>query len=131
MVKVKAYCKDYSKQDVQDAIKYLHAGHTKNIHLVAKKFGVKYGTLWNHYLGLNNAANWSQETRQYLTDAEEAILCDWIEHRSETGRPLSKRTLLQRVKKVIEKKPSSKWYQRFLKRHPRLWLRKPSGLDPK
>jgi hypothetical protein len=44
MVRAKAYRKAYSEKDVQDAIEYLHAGHTKNIKLVANKFGIKYGT---------------------------------------------------------------------------------------
>jgi hypothetical protein len=79
MVRAKAYHKTYSEKDVQDAIEYLHAGHAKDIKLVANKFGVKYGTLRNHYLGLNNAANQSQESQQHLTDAEEIALCDWIE----------------------------------------------------
>jgi hypothetical protein len=120
MVRAKAYRKAYSEKDVQDAIEYLHTGHTKNIKLVANKFGIKYGTLRNCYLGLNTAANQSREPQQHLTDAEEIALCDWIKYQSETGQPLSKRTLLQKVKKVIETKPSSKWYRLFLKQHPRL-----------
>ena len=66
-----------------------------------------------------------------LTSIVSRIAHDWIEHRSETGHPLSKRSLLQKVEKVIGKKPSSKWYRRFLKHHPELCLGKPSGLDPK
>lgn len=61
MVKAKAYCKSYSEKDVKDTIKYLHAEHTKEIKLAAKIFGVKYGTLCNHYLGLHDVANRSQE----------------------------------------------------------------------
>jgi hypothetical protein len=80
MVRAKAYRKAYSEKDAQDAIEYLHAGHTKNIKLVTNKFGVKYDTLHNRYLGLNTAANQSQEPRQHLTDAEKIALCDWIEY---------------------------------------------------
>ncbi|KIM88253.1 hypothetical protein PILCRDRAFT_252008 [Piloderma croceum F 1598] len=69
--------------------------------------------------------------KQHLTDTEEHVLCDWIEYRSETGCPLSKRVLLRKVEEVIGKKPSRKWYRRVLKRHPHLRLGKPSGLDPK
>jgi hypothetical protein len=111
MVRAKAYHKAYSEKDVQDAIEYLHAGHTKNIKLVTNTFGVKYGTLHNCYLGLNTAANQSQEPQQHLTNAEEIALCNWITYQSETGQPLSKRTLLQKVKNVIKMKPSSKWYK--------------------
>jgi hypothetical protein len=35
MVRVKVYCKLYTKQDVQKALNYLHVGHTKNVSLVA------------------------------------------------------------------------------------------------
>lgn len=131
MVKAKVYRKKYTEKDIQHAIDYLQAGHTKNVSLAADKFHVPHCTLRNRWLGLHGPANHSQESRQYLTEAEECTLCDWIEHRSETGRPLSKKSLLQKVEKVAGKKPSSKWYRRFLKCHPELQLGKPSGLDPK
>ena len=121
----------YTEDDVQAAIAHYKAGHSSNISHVADKFGVKYSTLQNHLRGIHGPANHSQGDKQHLTDTDEHMLCNWIEFQSETGCPLSKRTLLHKVEEVIGKKPSQKWYMRFLKRHPHLRLCKPSGLDPK
>jgi hypothetical protein len=93
----KAYRKAYSEKDIQDAIEYLHAGHTKDIKCVTNKFGIKYGIFHNHYLGLNTAANQSQEPWQHLTDAEDIALCDWIKYSSETGQPLNFYRKLKRL----------------------------------
>jgi hypothetical protein len=47
MVRAKVYRKSYTEQDVQNALDYLRAGHTKNVSLAADTFGVKCGTLHN------------------------------------------------------------------------------------
>jgi len=131
MPKGKIYRRPWTEQNIQDAIDYLRAGHTKNVTKVAAKFSVPRYTLRNRWLGLHAPARRAHERRQHLTNAEEHVLCDWIEHRSDIARPLNKRTLIRKVERIIGRKPSPKWYRRFLKRHPELRLGKPSGLDPK
>jgi hypothetical protein len=131
MVKAKVYRKSYTEQDVQNALDYLHAGHTKNVSLAADTFGVKRGTLRNRWFSYSVPANKSQASRQHLTPTEESTLCEWIVHQSAIGQPLHRKSLLQRVSELLGRKPSKHWYQRFLKRHPHLRLGKPSGLDPK
>ena len=122
--------KTYTEDDVQAAIVYYRAGHCCNISQIADKFGVKRGTLCNRLQGIHGPASHSQQDKQLLTGAEEHVLCDWIEYRSETGHPLSKQTL-HKVEEVLGAKPSPKWYKRLPKRHPHIQLGKPSGLDPK
>jgi len=131
MAKAKVYHKSYTEKDVQDAIDYLHSAPKKNLVYAANHFGVKYGTLRNRWLRLSLPAHKSQTARQYLTDAEEDTLCEWIAHQSSIGQPLHRKTLMHRVHELVGKTPSKQWYRRFLSRHPDLRLGKPSGLDPK
>jgi len=79
----------------------------------------------------SSAVKRAHERRQHLSNVEEQVLCDWIELCSDVARPLNKRTLLQKVQRIIGVRPSPKWYQKFLKQHPEVQLSKPSGLDPK
>lgn len=53
-----------------------------------------------------------------------------MEHRSATGRPLSKRSLNFKLEKIIGFRPGKRWITKFLSRHPTIRLGKPSGLDP-
>lgn len=131
MTKAKVYRKLWTENALQDAINYIRAGHTTQYSKAAKKFQVPYYTLRNRYLALNDNARHAHEHQQLLCDVEEHVLCDWIEHRSDITRPLGKRTLLRKVEQITKKKPSQTWYRRFLRRHPEIWLGKPSGLDPK
>ena len=131
MVRVKVYRKSYTEQNVQKALSYLCAGHTKNVSLAADIFGVKRGTLRNRWLGHSVPANKSQASRQNLTPTEETTLCEWIVHQSAIGQPLGRKALLHRVSELLGRKPSRFWYRRFVKWHPDLRLGKPSGLDPK
>jgi hypothetical protein len=110
MVRVKVYCKSYSEQDVQNTLDYLRAGHTKNVLLAADTFGVKRGTLHNHWLGHSVPANKSQASRQHLTATEEITLCEWIVHQSAIGQLFSQKTLLYRVSEHLGRKPAKHWY---------------------
>ena len=82
MVRVKVYCKSYIEKDVQNALGYLCAGHTKNVSLTADIFGVMCSTLCNHWLGHSVPAKQSQVSQQHLTPTEEITLCEWIVHQS-------------------------------------------------
>ena len=110
MVRVKVYCKSYIEKDVQNALGYLCAGHTKNVSLTANIFGVMCSTLCNHWLGHSVPAKQSQASRQHLTPTEEITLCEWIVHQSAIGQPLNRNTLLHRVSELLGRKPSKRWY---------------------
>lgn len=132
MTKAKVYRKPrYSPEDLRDALNYLKSGSSRNVHAVAKKFNVPRSTLRDRFLGLHESAHASHEKHQLLSNEAEEALCQWMEHLSEQGRPISKRTILRYVEHASGTRPSKRWYRRFLARHPDIKLGKPSGLDPK
>src|SRR5882762_7195347 len=90
MPKAKFYRRTWTEKDLQDAIDYLRSGHTKNLSLAADKHNVPCTTLCNRWLGLHGPAQCAHEHQQHLNDTKEHVLCEWIEHRSQTGRPLNK-----------------------------------------
>ena len=61
MPRGKVYCKPWTEKDIQDAIDYLRAGHTKNVTKIAAKFSVPHHTLHNHWLHLHAPAWWAHE----------------------------------------------------------------------
>lgn len=70
--------------------------------------------------------------RQYLSPSQESTLADWCTHLAAAAKPLSYdgvRTMATKIKGG--KPPSRRWYEGFLRRHPELKARKPTGLDPK
>jgi hypothetical protein len=132
MVKAKVHRgKAYSEKDLQKALDCLSSGESTNVSAVARQFHVQAGTLRNRWLGLHGSSTRAHEQQQLLDHVEEEALCDWIEHRSDIGKPFCKQTLLKRVKSICGKQPSKKWYRSFLGRHPDIKLGRPSGLDPK
>ncbi|CAB3252107.1 unnamed protein product [Arctia plantaginis] len=74
-----------------------------------------------------------------LTKGEEDILEKWILALSERHIPLTKDSLLDSVQKIIidqnrpnpftNNRPSKKWFQSFMKRHPNLTQRVPDNLS--
>ncbi|KAI0054958.1 hypothetical protein BV25DRAFT_1765199, partial [Artomyces pyxidatus] len=83
-----------------------------------KQYGVPRSTLRDRLFQIHGAASTAHEGQQLLNRDEEQALVDWAEHLSDQGRPLSKRTLVAKVKKLCGIRPSKKWYHRFLLRHP-------------
>jgi hypothetical protein len=123
--------KSYSEKDLQDALDFLNSDPTANLADASKKFRVNYDTLRRRYLGLCGSRRKSHEAQQLLNHDEELALCDWLEHFSDIGQPLSKQGLILTVQKLCGIRPSKRWYRSFLGRPPELKLGKPSGLDPK
>ncbi|CDO74679.1 hypothetical protein BN946_scf184671.g2 [Trametes cinnabarina] len=119
------------------ALEYLHAlpesERKGQIKPTARQFRVSYDTLRRRFLGISRPRNLAHEPQQILTHAQERALVEWLVHLSSIGRPLNKRTVRKKVKRVSGSKrtPSRKWLNRFLARHQELKLGKPSGLDPK
>jgi hypothetical protein len=136
MVKGNAYRKkDWTEEDLRKALNQYWALDPDNCFRAVSKIAVSCGvprqTLDNRIKGKHKPAQKSQASKQLLSEAEEDVLVDWIKYRSETARPLSRRTLTKKVSQSCGKTVGKRWYLRFIARHPEIRLGKPSGLDPK
>lgn len=118
------------EERIGQAIEWLHEDPTRTIAAAKREFLVNYYNLHNRYLNHHQPQRRAHEHQQLLTHAEEQVLVDWMDHRSATGRPLSKRSLKYKLEKVIGFRPGKRWITKFLARHPTIRLGKPSGLDP-
>jgi len=136
MVKANVYRKkDWTEDDLQKALDQYWAldlgDRPRAVSKIAVSCGVPRQTLSNRIKGKHKPARKSQASKQLLSDAEEDVLVDWIQYRSDTARPLSCRTLTKKVSQICGKTVGQRWYLRFISRHPEICLGKPSGLDPK
>ncbi|KAI6036046.1 hypothetical protein BKA83DRAFT_49671, partial [Pisolithus microcarpus] len=61
----------------------------------------------------------------------EKVLVDWMHFLGTIGRPIAKDTVRPYVYDLCGRYPSENWIYRFLKCHPEVKLRRPSGIDPK
>ncbi|TFY73539.1 hypothetical protein EWM64_g10473, partial [Hericium alpestre] len=95
------------------------------------KYGIPHSTLYDRHHGTHTTVRDAHMKQQRLTPDQEAVLCDWLEHLVDQGRPLNKRDILNIVKLLCGVEPGGRWVSRFLERHPEIVLGKPSGLDPK
>ena len=112
MVKGNAYRKkDWTEEDLRKALNQYWALDPDNCFRAVSKIAVSCGvpcqTLDNSIKGKNGPARKSQASKQLLSEAEEDVLVDWIQYRSDTARPLCRRTLTKKVSqlhgKTIEK----------------------------
>ena len=62
---------------------------------------------------------------------QESVLEDWINLFAQCGDLVGRQESSYLDKCLIGREPSKGWIPLFLRRHPALKLRKPSGLDPK
>jgi hypothetical protein len=136
MVKANIYRKKgWTEEDLQNALNQYWAlepcDRLRAVSRIAISCGVPRQTLDNRIKGKHKPARKSQVSKQVLSEAEEEILIDWIQYRSDTARPLSRRTLTKKVSHLSGKTVGKRWYLRFVGRHPEIRLGKPSGLDPK
>ena len=123
MVRAAVYCKK-PKQDqklkdakefcIKEAIAWLHADPTRKITAAQRQFLVNYDTLCHCYLSHHQPAHQSQEHQQILSQSEEQVLVDWIEHRSTTRWPLSKHSLKFKLEGIIGYRPGKRWTNKFL-----------------
>ena len=100
---------------------------------VAQEFHIPVSTLHDHHRGIHSPAKEAHAKQQRLSPESELALVDWLEHLSEMGCPVDKRTIIDMtiVLSGDPTPPNKKWVGRFLNRHPDIVLGKPSGLDPK
>ncbi len=122
---------------IQEACMLLHAApkpnYAKVIRDIQKQTGVilPYHTVRNRFLGKHVPPQEAHTSQQLLAPEAEKALIAWITFLSDTGHPLNKRTIRKKAEALCGKKPSQSWIHYFLRRHPEITLRKPSGLDPK
>ena len=133
MVKANGRC--WTEADLQKAVDQYWSLEPHDRHRAISKIAVSCGvprqTLDNRIKDKHKSARKSQESRQLLSEVEERVLVDWVQYRSDTARPLSRRALTKKVAQVTGKFVGKRWYLRFVARHPEIRLGKPSGLDPK
>jgi len=122
---------------IQEACTQLHAQAKPNISNVIREIkahtGVTlpYHTVRRRFHGKHLPPRQAHVSQQLLSPEAEKVLVDWITFLSDTGHPLSKRTIWKKAEALCGKKPSKTWILYFLQRHTEVKLGKPSGLDPK
>lgn len=124
-----------AQQRVDEAYQYVIASGDPNPNLaaIARQFEASYPTLRRRVQGRTKPRSEAHESQQHLSNSKEKALVDWLNHLSDIGRPVSRRTIVRKVQVVcgLPRRPSRKWLQGFLARNPNLRMGKPSGLDPK
>ena len=125
------------KKIILEGVSILRSQSKPNVAKVAQELTAMHGiicpytTLYRRFNGINQAASDSHTFQQLLTPAAETVIADWLIFLSETGHGIDKHGLCARVMQTCGKKPSNRWIDLFLRRHPDVVLRKTSGLDPK
>lgn len=124
---------------IQDAILYYRPHENDDppptYRRVAMDFGLQqcYQTFIRRLQGKTQPRSKAHAAQQLLSEPQEKALADWLEHLSDVGRPLSRRTIAKKVERLTDMshRPSQRWLRNFLLRNPGIRLGKPSGLDPK
>ena len=112
------------KKIILEGVSILQSQLEPNVANVAQELTAKHGiicpyhTLNRHFKGSTRAASDAYTHRQLLTPAAETVVADWLIFLSETGHGINKLGLHARVKQTCGKKPSDKWIDLFLLRHP-------------
>jgi hypothetical protein len=122
---------------IQEACTQICAQAKPNILDVLRKIKARtgvalpYHTVRNRFQGKHVPPRQAHVSQQLLSPEAEEVLVDWITFLSDTGHPLSKRTIRKKAEALCGKKPSKSWITYFLRRHSEVKLGRPSGLDPK
>ncbi|XP_066592978.1 uncharacterized protein [Prorops nasuta] len=127
--------KEYSAGTVEEALKEIEKG--KSLREAANAFGVPKSTLFRK-LKNNVPIDCKKGAPTVLTAEEEADFVTWILYCAERGFPVTKRHLLDTVKKYVidagrnnpfkNDRPGYKWYRLFMKRHGNLSIRSAQNL---
>lgn len=129
----KAHLEEDIEVKIGKAMEALDAGRYKNLSVAAADLKIPYQRLRRRYQRLTRPRRLAHEKQMYLSPAKEETVCNWIKYLGMTGHAVSKRTLAPKIQEVADKPkpPSREWIRTFLKRHPDLVLKRPTGLDPK
>lgn len=119
--------RNYSPEDLLKAVNLVREG--MKMYKAAMKCNVPKTTLSRKIHGYENVGA-RKGPSTVLTQEEEDDLVTWILYNAAHGEPVSKRKLLDCVKKYVISKnrktpftngrPGKHWYQSFMKRHPNL-----------
>ncbi|KAG6897109.1 hypothetical protein C0992_004041, partial [Termitomyces sp. T32_za158] len=122
--------RDYEER-LQAAIQGVAEGKYKSYAVAARDLKVNPKTLSDRAREKHQSHRQGFEKRQLLSAEQEEVLLAWAKKASLSGEPFSIQTLAGRVKDICGVLPGKNWRHRFIRRHPRITLAKPNGLDPK
>ena len=126
----------YSCDSENEALLQKAAGEVrkkkKGLRRAARDYGLDTTTLHHRVHGTRQSCTAAHTAQQLLTPTQECVLVEWVIYYSRSGHPLSQQAARVKAAKIIDgKPPSRKWYQSFLKRHPKLSDSRLQALDPK
>lgn len=125
----------YQSPCVQDtnslAYKEISTGK-KSIRAVARHYKTPKSTLHDHVTGRHKPAKEAHAQLRLLTPEQEEVAVTWMQFLGMVGRPLTKKTLIPKIKQLCGRVPGQNWLKRFTQRHKAaIKVRKALGLDPK
>lgn len=118
---------NYTENDMEQALSAVKGG--MKVREAARCFGVPKTTLL--YRNIGKYVSGRRSGRQtVLTKDEEKLLSDWVIHMGDHGFPITKLQLLDSVQKLLNEanratiftnnRPGRDWFDRFMKRHPKI-----------
>lgn len=127
---------DYCEEDVKKALEAIRDGTP--IATASKKYKVPRTTLRNKVCGKAPETSGRLGREAVLGNGVEDRLAQWLLQTSKMGFPINKDSLLYSVKQLVEIEklpnpfknnvPGRKWFEGFLRRHPRIAHKKAEHL---
>lgn len=71
------------------------------------------------------------QDQELLTPAQNKVLKAWAKWLGMVGFPVSRKTMVPKVKLLCGRETSTQWFECWLSRNPDITSGRPSGLDPK
>lgn len=129
--------KDYTKEQILEAINAVTGGLP--VATAAKQFGIPRTTLLSKTSG-KIPVDCRMGPSTILTSQEETLLVQWILSLAKVHQPVTKEQLLDSVQLILlqqkranpftDGRPGRKWFESFLKRHPKITQRVSQNLTP-
>jgi len=119
------------EEKVEKAIVGLYNNTFPSVAAAARAVGLNKSTLHYRVHGQTHSIHEAHLPLRLLSFEQEQVLVEWCKYSAMLALPLRRSTLYKKVFALTGRVPGKHWYERFIKRHPELTLRKPSALDPK
>jgi len=116
---------------IKAALEGLNSGLYISIAEAARAQRVARQTLQDRAKGRHVSSREAQRARQLLNTEEENVLLDWCAHQGLSAMPIGPKSLRAHAFRLTGRHPGKNWHTRFGKRHPKINLSAPNGLDPK